>query len=157
MSPEMKGRIWIAVKTITFIICLAGFAWNSLKNFTQFIGKQTITTEDLQHNEELVLPSFTLCGISSFKEKVTNYQDLELNNYLTNTLELDEIFIAFFDKINKRIFDLKQLKKVTTLWKITTTYSQMRGRCHTIRYLPKVIKTSNYIQPRIVVYYLFLK
>ena len=148
MSPEMKGRIWIAVKTITFIICLAGFARNSLTNFTQFIGRQTITTEDLQHNEGLVLPSFTLCGQSGFKEKVTKYQDLELNNYLTETLELDEIVIAveLHAEVNKRSFDLKQLKKTTTLWEVTTTFNTNRGRCHTIRYLPKVIKISNYIQ-----------
>ena len=151
MSPEMKGRIWIAVKTITFIICLAGFAWNSFTNFTQFIGKQTITTEDLQHNEELVLPSFTLCGISSFKEKVTNYQDLELNNYLNNTLELDEIFINVDGPVpmthsipaNVTSIDLRQLKKMSTLWEVRTTFSQVRGRCHTIRYIPKVTKISN--------------
>ena len=146
MSPEFNERIWIAVKIITFIICLTGFAWNSSINFTQFIGRDTITSQDLQQNEKLALPSFTLCGQSGFKEKVTKYQDLELNNYLTKTLELDEIVIAVYDDVSKTSYDLKQLKKITTLWEVTTTYSQFRGRCHTIRYIPKVITTSNSIQ-----------
>ena len=150
MDPETKERIWVIIKTVTFIICLTGFAWNSSINFTQFIGRDTITSQDLQQNEKLALPSFTLCGQSGFKEKVTKYQDLELNNYLTKTLELDEIFISVINddiyEVNKKSFDLKQLKKVTTLWEITTTYSQFRGRCHTIRYIPKVITTYNSIQ-----------
>ena len=141
MTPESNKRTWTAIKMITFFLCLAGFAWNSSINFKQFIGRQTITSQDLQQNEKLALPSFTLCGLSSFKEKVTNYQDLELNNYLNNTLELDEIFINVDGPVpmthsipdNVTSIDLKQLKKMSTSWEVTTTFSQVRGRCHTIR------------------------
>ena len=138
MSPEWNKKIWTAVKTLTFILCLAGFAWNSSGNFKQFIGRQTITSQDLQHNEKLALPSFTLCSLSSFKEKITKYQDLELKSYLNNTLDLDEILVAVQGPNGQPFIGLKQLKELTTLWEVSTTYSQFRGRCHTIRYIPKV-------------------
>ena len=132
MDPEIKERVWITIKIVTFIICLAGFAGNSFMSFKVFIGKQTITSQDLQHNEELALPSLTICSRSGYKRKISKYQDFELDNYLNNTLELDEILLSVDE------MTIEQIKKNTMLWEVTTTYSLFRGRCYTIRYIPKV-------------------
>ena len=63
-------------------------------SFKVFIGKQTITSQDQQHNEELALPSLTICSLSGYKKKISKYQDFDLKNYLNNTLELDEILLS---------------------------------------------------------------
>ena len=132
MDSEVKERVWITIKTVTFIICLAGFAGNSLMSFKVFIGKQTITSQDQQHHEELSLPSLTICSLSGYKKRISKYQDFDLNNYLNNTLELDEIILSVDG------MTIEQIKKNRTFWEVTTTYNLFRGRCYTIRYIPKV-------------------
>ena len=128
----MKKKVWTAIKTITFIFCLAGFVCNSFMIFKQFIGKKTITSQDIEHNNKLAVPPFTLCSLSGYKEKITNYQGIKLNDYLNNTLDLDEILIS----ING--MTVKDIRHNSKLWEVTTTYSAYKGRCHTIRYMSKV-------------------
>ena len=140
MSLEQKINVWYAIKIVTFMICLAGFVANSLMIFKQFLGKQTITSQDLQHNEELVLPSFTICSLSGYKEKITKHQDLKLNNYLNNTLELNEILLLV--QTDDNVWTIEQLIKDKTSWQVTTTYSLYKGRCHTIRFLHKVLELN---------------
>ena len=137
MSLEQKNDVWYAIRIATFLICLAGFVANSLMIFKQFLGKQTITSQDLQHNEELVLPSFTICSLSGYREKITKHQDLKLNNYLNKTLNLDEILISVITEDSKMTFE--QLIENKTFWEVTTTYTRNKGRCHTIRYTKKVL------------------
>ena len=133
MSLELKKNIWYFIKTVTFIICLAGFVVNSSMIIKQFFIKQTITSKNLVHNKELDLPSFTICSLSGFKEKIKKFQDLKLNNYLEKTLGLDEILF----QVNEMSID--KLIENTTFWQITTTHTKYKGRCHTIRYLKKVL------------------
>ena len=136
MDPEIKERVLITIKTVSFIICLAGFAGNSFMSFKVFIGKQTITSQDRQNDEELELPSLTICSLSGYKRRISKYQEFELDNYLNNTLELEEILLSVDE------MTIEQIKKNTMLWEVTTTYNLFRGRCYTIRYIPKV----NYFQ-----------
>ena len=131
--PDSKKTFWTVIKSTTFLICLAGFAGNSFMICKQFINKQTLTSEDVQNIGDLGLPSFTICGVSGFKEKITKLRDLERENYDSKTLGMDEIFL----RVEKMTID--ELRKDIS-WKITTTYSPFRGRCHTIRYIPKVTK-----------------
>ena len=137
MSLEKEKDVWYAIKIVTFVICLAGFVANSFMIFKHFIGKQTITSQDLQHNNELTLPSVTICSFSGYKQKITRYQDLILNNYLNKTLELDEILYMVVG--DDRWMTIEQLLKNKTFWEVTTTYSIYKGRCHTIRYNQKVL------------------
>ena len=132
MDSQVKERVWITIKTATFIICLAGFTGNSFMSFKVFIGKQTITSQDLQHNEELALPSLTICSLSGYKKRISKYQDFDLKNYLNNTLELDEILLSVDE------MTIEQIQKNKTFWEVTTTYNLFRGRCYTIRYIAKV-------------------
>ena len=134
MSIEMKKKVYTAIKTITFIFCLAGFVCNSFMIFKQFIGKKTITSQDIEHNKKLAVPSFTLCSLSGYKEKIVDYHGLTLNNYRNNTLELDEILVS----ING--MTIKDIRQNSKLWQITITYSAFKGRCHTIRYKFKVLR-----------------
>ena len=52
MLPHVKNRVWTFIKAVTFVICLAGFVGNTFMIFRQFIGKQTITSWDVQRNEK---------------------------------------------------------------------------------------------------------
>lgn len=141
MSDELKkDDWWYIIKKVTFLICLAGFVANSYMCLKQFIGKETVQSQELKHNKELVLPSFTICSLSGYKKKITKHQDLKLNNYLNNTLELDEILLWVTNDDN--MWTIEQLIKDTKSWHITTTYSLYKGRCHTIRYLHKVLKVD---------------
>ena len=144
MSPELKRGFWKAIKVLTFMVCFAGFVGNSFMIVKQFIEKHTITSQVLQHNTELYLPSFTICSLSGYKEKITKHQDLKLNNYLSKTLDLGEILlgvrVGWSDDSNRLRLD--ELIKNKTFWEVTTTYTTYKGRCHTIRYVQKVNEIS---------------
>ena len=141
MSVELKkDDWWYLIKKATFLICLAGFVANSYMCLKQFIGKETVQSQELKHNKELVLPSLTICSLSGFKEKIIRHQDLKLNNYLNNTLELDEIIL--WVQTDDNVWTVEQLIKDKTSWRVTTTYSLYKGRCHTIRFLHKVLEMN---------------
>ena len=132
----MIGNI---LKCVTAILCMFGFVANSFMIFKQFIDHKTITSQDVQKNAHLFLPSVTVCGLSGFKDKMDQYDDLELDNYLQKTLDLEEILSAVTDPLDHTTF-LQELYENATLWKITTTYSPYKGRCHTINYNQEVKK-----------------
>ena len=124
----------------TFFACLIAFIANSYAIFTQFIGKKTITSQNVENNDGLLLPSITICSLSGFKEQMVDYKDLELSNYLNKTLNLDEILLGYYDNDNKIDLNLTMMKADRALWKFTTTYSQYKGRCHTLTYQKLVRK-----------------
>ena len=139
MSVELKkDDWWYLIKKATFLICLAGFVANSYMCLKQFIGKETVQSQEIKHNKELAFPSITICSLSGYKEKIRNHQDLKLNNYLNNTLELDEILL--WVTTDGKVMTIEQLIKDKTSWQVTTTYSLYKGRCYTIRYLHKVLE-----------------
>ena len=125
-------NLWIAVKVLTRIICFGGFVGNSFVIFKQFIGGKTLTSYDVQKNTNLYLPSLTICSLSGFKEPMDDYRDLELESFLNKTLDLGEVITLVNNKKITEIF------KDTKTWDLTTTYSQFKGACHTIRYKNKV-------------------
>ena len=110
MLPHLKKSIWTFIKAVTFVICLAGFVCNSFMIFKQFIGKQTITSWDIQKSKELLLPSFTICSLTGVKNRITKYKHLELSNYINNTLELDEILVSIDD------LTINKLREDTAAW-----------------------------------------
>ena len=126
--------------TIT-ILCLVGFCFNSFIIFKQFVGNETLTSHKIEENLELFLPSITLCGPSGFKSAVEKYSDLELDNYLNNTVDLKDILINVYDRDNNYI-DAKSVEGInynkSNIWIVTTTFSAYRGRCYTIEYRKKV-------------------
>ena len=142
LEPESicHRHILLTVKVLSVIACLIAFITNSSAIFIQFIDMKTITSQDVEHNNELLLPSITMCSLSGFKEEMDEFKDLELENYLNKTLDLEEILGGYydFDNTNNSIEDsfvnLTTMKANTALWKFTTTYSQFQGRCHTLSY-----------------------
>lgn len=142
MSPqyvkELKRKFWVVIKAATFVFCLAGFFGNTFMIFIQFIGKQTITSQDTQKNEELALPSFTICAMSGFKEKMHKYSDIELEGFHNKTLDFDE-YLLYVEGMT-----IEELRENVTDWELTTTYSPYKGRCHTVRYIPKVKKSGSH-------------
>ena len=127
----------LAIKVLSVIVCLIACVSNSYIIFTQFIGRKTITTQNVEHNDELLLPSITMCSLSGFKEEIDEFKDLELENYLNKTLQLEEILYGYYN--NEHLFvNLTTMKANTALWKFTTTYSKFKGRCHTLTYQKSV-------------------
>ena len=133
-------HILLTVKVLSVIVCLIAFITNIYAIFIQFIDMKTIASQNVEHNNELLLPSITMCSLSGFKEEMDEFKDLELENYLNKTLDLEEILGGYydFDNTNNSIEDsfvnLTTMKANTALWKFTTTYSQFQGRCHTLSY-----------------------
>ena len=125
-------NLWIAVKFLTRIICFGGFVGNSFVIFKQFIGGKTLTSYDVQKNTKLYLPSFTICSLSGYKEPMDDYGDIELERFLRQTLDLAEV-IESVDQTK-----ITEMYRDTKTWELTTTYSQFKGACHTIRYKNKV-------------------
>ena len=134
--------LWMRTFKVTItILCLIGFCFNSFIIFKQFVGNETLTSHKIEQNLELFLPSITLCGPSGFKRAVKKYSDLELDNYLNNTVDLKDMLIIFHDEDNNYI-DAKSVVGIiynsSNIWKVTTTSSAYRGRCYTIEYMKKV-------------------
>ena len=130
-----------SLKMTLMLMCFVGFFFNSFIIFKQFIGNETVTSTKIHENKELYLPSITLCGFSGFKRIVDDYSDLKLENYVNNTIELNEILITAFDNENNSIDPKDVLEhnvNNTNPWKILTTFSAYRGRCYTIEYRKKV-------------------
>ena len=133
MLLHLKKRVWIFIKAVTLVICVAGFFCNTFMIFRQFIGKQTITSWDVQITKKLLLPSFTICSQTGVKNRITKYQHLKLNNYMNDTLELNEILVTI-DNLT-----INELKEDTASWQFSTINSKFKGR-YTIRHILKVRK-----------------
>ena len=145
-ADHENGRRWHIIsvlKVATLFICLGGFIANSYIIFTQFIGKKTITSQNTENNDRLLLPSFTICSLSGFKEEMDDYDDLVLENYLNKTLYLEEILYGYYD--DEDFVDLDAMKADTSSWKFTITYSQYKGRCHTLTYKKQVRRSRKII------------
>ena len=132
------------LKCATAILCMIGFVANSFMIFKQFIDNKTVTSQDVQKNAYLVLPSVTICGLSGFKDKMEEYDDLELENYHQKTIDLEEILMNIMDPLGYTV-PVWKLYENATFWKITTTYSPFKGRCHTINYKQEVNKLNIFI------------
>ena len=139
-----QRHIISVIKIFTFFICLAGFIANSYIIFTQFIGKKTITSQNVEHNDRLLLPSITICSLSGFKEEMDEYDDLVLENYLNKTLDLEELLYGYYN--DEGFVYLDTMKADTSSWKLTTTYSHYKGRCHTLTYKKQVRRNRKIIK-----------
>ena len=137
-----KKKCCMTIKVITVILCISGFVCNSFIIFKQYIAEETVTSNNIEDNLELQFPSLTLCGCHGFKEENNNLSNFELERYINNTINLDDIIYCVQDQYSvclkcncsgKPLLDLESEK-----WKLSTTYSAYRGRCYTIEYHRKV-------------------
>ena len=122
----------LAIKAMTVFACLIACIANNYAIFTQFIGKKTVTSQNVENNDGLSLPSITICSLSGFKEAMLEYKDIELDNYLNKTLNLEEVLLGYYEGANE--YNLTMMKANQDVWQFTTTYSQYKGRCHTLTY-----------------------
>ena len=143
-SCNGKKHLYLrSLKMTIMLLCLVGFFFNSFIIFKRFIGNETVTSMKIQENKELYLPSITLCGFSGFKRIVNRYSDLKLENYVNNTIDLNEMLITAFDNEENNIDPKDALEpnsNKSSIWKVITTYSLYRGRCYTFEYRKKVLK-----------------
>ena len=139
---DKNNEISIIFKILISLLCIASFWANSFMIFKQFIGDKTITSQDVQKDAKLFLPSMTLCGLNGYKEEIDSYNDLQLENYLNNTIGLEEILISVAYPVWSNRILVSDIDQKATDWKLTTTYSRNRGRCHTIQYNQEVKKLS---------------
>ena len=135
-------KLWKGLKLITVALCLVAFVANSYIIFQQFLTGKTVTSNDVQKNARLFLPSITLCSLSGFKEEIDELADLELDEYLNKTTRLDEILIDVADSNDDHLsaLNITELSFLNGVyeepgkWKLLSTYSLFKGRCHTIEY-----------------------
>ena len=97
----------------------------------------------MTEHSRLFLPSITMCGLSGFREDVTEYAGLELDSYLNNTINLDELLYSIEDN-DGNLLTIEPffgtMSDKSGMWKISTTYSAYRGRCYTLEYQKAVHK-----------------
>ena len=139
--PNKRSIYLNILKGIIIMICLVGFFFNSFMIFKQFVENETVITNKIQENAKLYFPSITLCGFSGFKRIVNQYAELKYENYINNTIDINEMLIEVADSDNI-IWKAEPLLDTTFdesgKWQISTTYSAYRGRCYTIKYNKKV-------------------
>ena len=124
-------------------ICLGLFACNSFVVFQQYIGRQTIISNDIEVHSKMILPSLTICGTRGFKEEFSNYSYVEKEKYIANTFDLNEMITSIEenDETNYTINDLLDGGKyIEDIWNLKVTFSAYRGRCFTIEYKKEVRK-----------------
>ena len=138
-------HFWKITKIASCILCLAGFTLNSLAIFQNLIENKTLTSNELQKHDKLLLPAITICSISGYKEKMDEYSDLDLKNYKDKTADLEEFLYQTYicdQNYECRYFTVNEMNKDGALWKISTVYSKYKGRCHTIQYKEQVKKIT---------------
>ena len=132
-----NSKLFTLLKFGSAVLCIVGFVCNSYIIFKQFIEGKRLTSLDIRKGTKLVLPSLTICRFSGYKEAMDEYTDLELVNFLNKTLDLEEILISIKDP-HSYTSPITDIYKNVTHWKIKATYSNSRGRCHTIHYNQQV-------------------
>lgn len=137
-----RRKFWKGLKIVTVLLCFCGFVANSYLILVQFIGAQTVTMNDINHCSKYhcVLPSITICGRHGFKRKIKNYTDFGLDEYINNTVNLNEMLSSIWDENENKISvgPLGITSFNESLWKVSITYSAYRGRCYTIEYKQEV-------------------
>ena len=136
---DRRSKFWVVVRIITVLVCLGAFVWNSYLILLQFFNGATITSNDINHCQkyDCLMPSITMCGLQGFKKKMSNFTDLELDNYLNRTVELSEMLSYIYAPDNVNYLQPSTLGNHIfneSLWELSTTYSEYRGRCYTIDY-----------------------
>ena len=129
-SINKMKKLWTLTKMIACIVCLVGFVANSSYIFKQFIGRKTVTSHNIKKYQKLGLPSVTICSVSGFKKMMNDSDDLEIQNYLSETIDLNEVLHGAA-VAGEYLSTLEEMDKNWILWKRTTTYSKFKGRCHT--------------------------
>ena len=144
-KTENKTRIGSSIKFATIAICLGMFFWNSFAVFQQYIGRQTIISNDIEFHSKMLLPAVTLCGTRGFKEELLNYSYVEKESYISNTFDLDEMIYIIQDKDDRNFTNQDFLNindNVKEMWNVKVTFSAYRGRCYTFEYKKEVRKLN---------------
>ena len=134
---------WInCLKLITTISCVIGFVLNSMVIFRHFVENKTITSINKELHSKLPFPSLTVCSGNAFKTRITSFDDLTMEKFKNNTVELMDLIayvytisdtgiyendLTIYDEFNGERYN-------SDTWHISTVYSQYRGRCYTIEF-----------------------
>ena len=138
---------WInCLKLITTISCVIGFVLNSMVIFRHFVENKTITSINKELHSKLSFPSLTVCSGNAFKTRITSFDDLTMEKFKNNTVELMDLIayvytisdtgiyendLTIYDEFNGERYN-------SDTWHISTVYSQYRGRCYTIEFRKEV-------------------
>ena len=138
---------WInCLKLITTISCVIGFVLNSMVIFRHFVENKTITSINKELHSKLPFPSLTVCSGNAFKTRITSFDDLTMEKFKNNTVELMDLIayvytisdsgiyensFTIYDEFNGESYN-------SDTWHISTVYSQYRGRCYTIEFRKEV-------------------
>ena len=138
---------WIScLKLLTTIFCVVGFILNSLVICRHFMERKTITSINKELHSALHFPSITLCNHIAFKQRITSFDYLEIENFRNNTIELKDLILSIqifsADSVLLNDLDIQDNfngeSYQSDSWSISTVYSKYRGRCFTMEYLKQV-------------------
>ena len=142
-----KTHLVQAFKIVGTVLCYLGCVLNSMKILSNLFKQSKVVSTNIKTYPSLFLPSLTVCNATAFKETIDDFQDLELDNFLDNTLNLDEILEDLsFEASYKEDIDDFEIHNLTDIFNsssslsISQIYSFLKGRCYTFDINRKVPK-----------------
>ena len=134
-----------AFKIAGTILCYLGCILNSTKILSNFFKQSKVVSINMNTYPSLLLPPVTICNATAYKESINNFQDLEQDRFLNNTLILSDILKAIkFESTNKEdiddfeIYDFNESSDIQSPLSISSIYSFFKGRCYTFDIKKKV-------------------
>jgi hypothetical protein len=135
----------ITLKTITVLVLIGLFCWNSAIIFKHFLdGKMVTSSEDIS-NQKLRLPGLFICREVAFTDDMKDMSNLQ--DYFDNTLNLKyELWYGYdssgtgewAELINHGAQNDTNLDPNDEDFKVEYVYSYSRGLCYTFQFLTKV-------------------
>ena len=120
------------------MLCYLGCILNSTKILSNFFRQSKVVSINMNTYPSLLLPQVTICNVTAYKGSIHNFQDLERDRFLNNTLILSDILKAItFEASNKEdiddfeIYDFNESSDNQSPLSITSIYSFFKGRCYT--------------------------
>ena len=93
---KFSTSLYNGSKAFITLLCALGFLFNSSKFLKNFFEGSKVVSQHIEQTTSLHLPSITICNDTPYKKSITKLVDLELEKYLENTMNLDEILIKPF-------------------------------------------------------------
>ena len=103
---NQKAYLIQAFKTGGTMLCYLGCVLNSTKILNNFFRQSKVVSMNMNTYPSLLLPSVTIFNTTAYKEAINDFQDLERDRFLNNTLILSDIMKAItFEASNKEDID----------------------------------------------------
>ena len=127
---DSSGKFCGIVKILSGLLCITGFALNSLAMTKQFFSGKTVMSGDVKPYESLLLPPILICNKTPYK---TDDLSQILKNYTANTLQLEDFLIdATVYQTGAEPFTHQNTSRsgITVKDQVTAVYTAFYGKCY---------------------------